>query len=201
MGKLKSTRERLTELGMELMFKNGFDAVSVSDICKEAEVSRTTFYLHFKSKEQLIAEYYSVNDDFLNYMKKWITNTPNPWISIIRMQSLYIYNICDNNYVGLVSRFLSWQLAGSEEEYRLGFSSEMENVLVDLIRKAQQEGLVQNMTDPNRLCKVISMMQSGNMFDWCASKGEYNSYNDFFWNLEALFQVREDLRGLWKYEV
>lgn len=201
MGKFKTTREKLINCGMELMFKNGFEEVSVSDICKQAEVSRTTFYLHFKCKEQLIAEYYSISDDFLNYMRKWITNTPNPWISIIRMQSLYIYNVCDNNYVGLVSRFLSWQLSSTDEEYRLGFSLEMENVLVDLIRKAQQDGLINNMSDPDRLSKVVSMLHSGNMFDWCAFRGKYNSYNDFFWNLEAIFQVREDLKGMWKYEV
>jgi len=186
---------------MELMFKNGFEDVSVSDICKEAEVSRTTFYLHFKCKEQLIAEYYSISEDFLNYMKKWITNTPNPWISIIRMQALYIYNVCDNNYAGLVSRYLSWQLASTEEQYDLGFSVEMERVLINLIREAQQQGLILNMTDPDRLSKIVAMLHTGNMYDWCAKKGDYNSYNDFFWNLEAVFQVRDELRGMWKYEV
>jgi AcrR family transcriptional regulator len=35
--------------------ERGFDAVTVEEICSEAGVGRTTFYLHFPSKEQLLA--------------------------------------------------------------------------------------------------------------------------------------------------
>src|SRR5262249_1415662 len=34
--------------------ERGFDAVTVEEICSEAGVGRTTFYLHFESKERLL---------------------------------------------------------------------------------------------------------------------------------------------------
>jgi Transcriptional regulator len=40
---------------VRLVPEKGFDAVSIADICREAEVNRTTFYLHFGDKYELLA--------------------------------------------------------------------------------------------------------------------------------------------------
>jgi AcrR family transcriptional regulator len=51
----KETRRRLIHAATKLWSKRGFDAVTVEEICTEAGVGRTTFYLHFESKERLLA--------------------------------------------------------------------------------------------------------------------------------------------------
>jgi AcrR family transcriptional regulator len=51
----KETRRGLIRAATTLWSTRGFDAVTVEEICAEAGVGRTTFYLHFESKEQLLA--------------------------------------------------------------------------------------------------------------------------------------------------
>ncbi|WP_456423539.1 TetR/AcrR family transcriptional regulator [Thermococcus sp.] len=50
------TRERLIESAMELFAKKGFDKTTVDEIVAKAGVAKGTFYLYFKSKDDLIKE-------------------------------------------------------------------------------------------------------------------------------------------------
>ena len=47
----KQTRQRLIDAGVELIEERGYDGASVDDITERAGVSKGTFYVHFKSKE------------------------------------------------------------------------------------------------------------------------------------------------------
>lgn len=46
-------RQAFFEAAITLIFEKGYDAVSVSEICQLADYGRSTFYLHFKDKEDL----------------------------------------------------------------------------------------------------------------------------------------------------
>lgn len=51
----KETRRKLLRTAVRLWGERGFDAVTVEEICTDAGVGRTTFYLHFDSKEDLLS--------------------------------------------------------------------------------------------------------------------------------------------------
>jgi AcrR family transcriptional regulator len=52
--KLKErTASAFLNAGLELIMERGYDAVSVSDIAELADYGRSTFYLHFRDKEDL----------------------------------------------------------------------------------------------------------------------------------------------------
>ncbi len=50
-----ATRRNLIRSAARLWSERGFDSVTVEEICTDAGVGRTTFYLHFESKERLLA--------------------------------------------------------------------------------------------------------------------------------------------------
>jgi AcrR family transcriptional regulator len=50
------TRRALREALLELILEKGFEAVTVEDITDRADLGRTTFYLHYKDKEDLLLE-------------------------------------------------------------------------------------------------------------------------------------------------
>jgi AcrR family transcriptional regulator len=50
------TRRLLREALMSLIVEKGYDAVTIEDITGRAELGRTTFYLHYKDKEDLLLE-------------------------------------------------------------------------------------------------------------------------------------------------
>ena len=50
-----STRDRLIQVGQELMHRHGYVATGLSDILKAADVPKGSFYHHFGSKEDFAA--------------------------------------------------------------------------------------------------------------------------------------------------
>jgi TetR/AcrR family transcriptional regulator, transcriptional repressor for nem operon len=48
-----SSKEKVLQVALELFFKNGYLGTSVDDIIAQAGVSKSNFYYHFKSKEDL----------------------------------------------------------------------------------------------------------------------------------------------------
>lgn len=55
--KKERTRVEIYTAAMTLFLKRGFDAVTIDEICRAADVARATFFLHFPAKEALLAEY------------------------------------------------------------------------------------------------------------------------------------------------
>ena len=51
-----NTRERLINTSLELFYRQGFHAVGLDQVIAEVGVTKTTFYNHFESKDELIVE-------------------------------------------------------------------------------------------------------------------------------------------------
>ncbi len=58
----QTTHKEIMSAAAELFSQTGFEAASVNDICKKANVSKGAFYHHFPSKQQLFLE---IIDDWL----------------------------------------------------------------------------------------------------------------------------------------
>jgi AcrR family transcriptional regulator len=48
------TRRQLREALVASILERGWDAVNVKDVCERAEIGRSTFYVHFADKEELL---------------------------------------------------------------------------------------------------------------------------------------------------
>jgi AcrR family transcriptional regulator len=51
---VRRTRRQLRDALVGLILDKGWDAVSVLDVCERADVGRSTFYVHFADKEDLL---------------------------------------------------------------------------------------------------------------------------------------------------
>jgi AcrR family transcriptional regulator len=54
--RVNRTRNQLRTALLDLILEKGYDAVTVEDITARADLGRTTFYLHYKDKEDLLME-------------------------------------------------------------------------------------------------------------------------------------------------
>jgi len=54
--RVSRTRRQLRKALMELILERGYNAVTIEDITERADLGRTTFYLHFHDKEELLVE-------------------------------------------------------------------------------------------------------------------------------------------------
>jgi AcrR family transcriptional regulator len=68
--RIERTRTMLLEALMELIVENGYEAITVQNITDRANVARTTFYLHYRNKDDLLY------NGLLNLYQKMLENTP-----------------------------------------------------------------------------------------------------------------------------
>ena len=59
------TRKSLTEALIGLLLETGWERIGVGDLCERADVSRSTFYLHFANKEELLESGFAALRDTL----------------------------------------------------------------------------------------------------------------------------------------
>lgn len=52
--RIQRTRQLLREALFELIIERGYDKIAIADITERANVGRTTFYLHYQEKEELL---------------------------------------------------------------------------------------------------------------------------------------------------
>jgi AcrR family transcriptional regulator len=64
--RIQRTRELLSEALMALILEKGYDGLTIQEIADRANVSRATFYLHYKDKEDLLfSSMQAVYDDLV----------------------------------------------------------------------------------------------------------------------------------------
>lgn len=52
--RVRRTRKQLRDALVALVLERGWDAVSVKEVCERADIGRSTFYVHFADKEELL---------------------------------------------------------------------------------------------------------------------------------------------------
>lgn len=52
--RVRKTRQQLRDALINLILESGWESISVQDICARADVGRSTFYVHFADKEELL---------------------------------------------------------------------------------------------------------------------------------------------------
>lgn len=58
--RIAKTRLALRDAMLHLLPERGWDELNIQEICEQANVGRSTFYIHYRSKDDLLAE--SLND-------------------------------------------------------------------------------------------------------------------------------------------
>lgn len=182
------------------MYENGVDNVSIIDICKQASISRATFYAHFNAKENLITEYFESTTFLTKQLKNWIQSAANPWSCLVRLQSAYIQHIYFMANVELASHYLSYRLLNGNDDTSEKQNKLLSDLMLPLICEAQNTGIIQNPSDPFYLCNSVFLLYNGTLYDWCTSKGKSDPNRTFFWNLESIMAIHENYRGVWKLD-
>jgi AcrR family transcriptional regulator len=94
--RVNRTRRLLREALFELILELGYDAITIEQITDRADLGRTTFYLHYRDKEDLLLESIeTIADDLRNQVEQYIQDQvnapfpPNPILLIFQHAALH----------------------------------------------------------------------------------------------------------------
>jgi AcrR family transcriptional regulator len=173
-----TTKNKLFETAIGLIKEKGYDGVTISQICENAGVAKGTFYVHYKSKEDIIKEsYYSDMSQFvLKQYQNLISQDENMSIKD-KIEKFLISELMFTNHVGYVMTCRAYVtnlteciLKDSKHFERRGFSKDLKMLIL--------QGVEQKVFDTEQTGEEIFLyLESfvrGLMASWCFSNGEFD---------------------------
>ncbi|MCK9349357.1 MAG: TetR/AcrR family transcriptional regulator [Sphaerochaeta sp.] len=172
--------------GNELFKDKGYEKVTVNDICEACGITKTTFYYHLKSKQDILLQSYDIIVDNLTPMLRQMLHLPSCWEQI---KHLFDYLITQFIALGpeLNSQLLIVNL--QRKDRALHLRKHLEEIAIDIISMGQERGQFHNSNEPKVLYEAAAYMFTGYEYMWCTLSGDFAWRELFFQSLETLLVV------------
>ncbi len=170
----RRTRALLREALLELILEKGFDAITVKDITDRADVSRVTFYLHFKTKEELLfSSMRDIYDDLVQHVR--LLGDPNEVLCQVMMGN---HEACldatDFKHVAEYARFYKVLLS---DKGAASFVVQVRRYLAEMFRQHSIDPMTQEhgapRVPPDLLAHALAGAQIGAISWWLESDMQY----------------------------
>lgn len=167
---MSDTKINLINCAIKLFKQYGYDNVTISQICKAYEISKTSFYYHFKSKEDLISNYvllvHQISSQSLAQIMTYDTYVEQLW------QLFFVYiKVYEETGPEIMAQSYINKLK-YQSNYLPGDSSNHE-IFVTLITKAQSEKQILNSSDPFSLANTSIFLIRGIYMLWAMHRGGF----------------------------
>ena len=186
-----STREYIIETANKLFEERGYANVTVKDICDACGITKTTFYYHIKSKEEIILDFYGSVIQTINKKLVSILAADNYW-----EQLMMLFEMLMDETMRYGTDFMSQMFISNLREDSGSFDMryELTDIAVTIIKKGQAAGQIGNQSDARELYTASAYAFSGMEILWCIREGAFDWKHELRKAMEALYQVSDSLR-------
>ena len=184
--KSKETKAKIFRAAKHILQKQGYEQLSIKNICEEAGVSNGSFYHHFKTKDDLLSYYIeeqpSINPDLLDMPQ----NAAEAKAAIIQVYLNYVH-YCQELGVEFMSNYYTPKnqslnpLIRTERPYPIV-------TVHNYLQKAIYADIIKPDLDLEDITTDIRMIVIGNVFEWCLKSGEA----DFEGNMRRTLRIYLD---------
>lgn len=184
-------KARIIATGSELFKQHGYEAVTVNDICKACSITKTTFYYHLSSKQDILLQLYDLVVDNLVPVLSSMIHEQSSYKQVRLLFEHLIVSFMDLG-VDLNSQLLIVNL--QRKERALHLRKNLEELAVSIIAEAQRKGEIHNPNSAHSLYAAAAYMFTGYEYMWCTLNGQFNWRELFFQSLDALLDVDSSVR-------
>lgn len=189
---MNNTRKKITEAAIHLFKEKGYENTSVTDICKEANITKGTFYYHFPNKDEITFEFYDlIHEDFYDEMIK-IMMIPNA-----RDQLWKVYEFAIDRTIELTPQVL-YAIIMSDIQKGFDFftpyqntslntnSSKNTRLQIEIVKKGQAVGEIKEGNAEMMVRTFISALL-GIAIAWGRSNGAFDEKEELKKAFEIIF--------------
>ncbi len=179
--KKRETRQKIFNAAIKLFKEHGFEATTIDMISEEADVARGTIFLHFTSKESILANWgYERLQEIEERRDEW------DYGESCKQRVLRIYKIL--NEVNIQNYDFIKVLIESSMKHRKVLESEknmyfeLRELFADLIEEAQEKGRLKSKFNPLVAANMLENIYYNALYDWVRSEGA--------WPLEEIMEEK-----------
>jgi AcrR family transcriptional regulator len=186
------TKQRIIDTAYALFEEQSYDKITVSDICAACNITKTTFYYHLNSKEEIINVYYrSVIARQADRLID-VLSAENHWEQLMICFE-QLMESSDEIGPGIFGRILVMNL--KTDIHSLDFDNNLTKMAVILIAKGQKSGQIRNNSEPLHLYRAACHAFEGYELMWCVKKGGFDRKQAVRFAMEQIFDVSPELRS------
>lgn len=180
--------DRINQTALHMFTAQGFDSVTVNDICKEVGITKPTFYRYVTSKEDILNSYYSFNPS--REVPDWDdVSDGNCWKAI---ETGFV--ICYSHYLSLGTEMLSRLMMSqiSKSAFTFQEDEQWNTRMMELITQAIEVQQIQCGLEPPRLFDLLISVSLGYCFYSCTEDAETIGEDEYRRILRTIARVPEE---------
>jgi len=188
------SKQRILLTAIDLIKEKGYDSVTLNDICTAANISKTTFYHYFKSKEDLLLQFYKIPADAMMDNLTSILMEKNNIEQFWKLMEPMLDFIVDNGTE--ITKYMVYALINKHmEPFNISrFQQDRADIGAKIIERAQSSGEIRNSSDPYLLFNTAQAQIVSSIIAWCSKNGEFDFKNAVRLGIEICFDVKPELR-------
>jgi len=186
------SREKLIDSAICLFQENGYENVTIQDICRRAGVSRSCFYVFFSGKQDIFTGIVqSVGRDFEHSLPDFLA-AANDYERMMLIINAYI-SLCEKYGPEIIRIGCIQEVSGRVRNLPLLMT--FFDPAVQLIRSCQKNCIMRNTSQVDKLARISFHICRSEMEEWVIEGGQFDLKQRIRQQCDALFDIAPEYRA------
>ena len=173
------TKQRLFEIAKRLFMERDFAEVSLEDITDEAGITKGAFYVHYESKDALIAVIIadfasSADTDYKAFVEELPVDMPASDMLLALIAKIADVLVDNIGYENMKKVYQLLLMKTVDTEAVKGYSRELYRLFYTLLEKGMKRGEFKAFLAPEELSRHFVMAFRGLSYEWCIRYPEFD---------------------------
>ncbi|MFL0197995.1 TetR/AcrR family transcriptional regulator [Clostridium sp. WILCCON 0269] len=176
---IENIKHTILDKAIELFKKNGFNNVTINEICESCNITKRTFYYHYDSKKTLLLDYFSLVDENIENALKDIDNETTWLDKCWKVKRIYINGIANLN-ADILKNLIKIDMEQQNHMFSVRLNDfdpnmkRLRQMVIEYTRKAQETGEIDADTPAEDLSYCFASAFLGLAVNWSSTGGNYD---------------------------
>ncbi|WP_312048035.1 TetR/AcrR family transcriptional regulator [Anaerotignum sp.] len=176
---IENIKHTILVKSIELFKKNGFDHVTINEICEACNITKRTFYYHYQSKNTLLLNYFSLVDENIEAAIRDVDNEKTWLDKCWKLKKIFICGIADLN-TDIVKNLIKIDMEQQNKMFSFKLNNfdpnltKLRQSVIEYTYKAQEEGEIDSTASAEDLSYCFASAFLGLAVNWSSTGGEFD---------------------------
>ncbi|MDK2964935.1 MULTISPECIES: TetR/AcrR family transcriptional regulator [Lacrimispora] len=164
---------------IELFKKNGFDNVTINEICESCNITKRTFYYHYHSKNTLLLDYFSLVDENIESALKEIDKETTWLDKCWKVKEIFLRGIANLN-TDILKNLIKIDMEQQNDMFSFKLNNfdpnltRLRQIVIEYTLKAQEAGEIDSHSSAEELSYCFASAFLGLAVNWSSTGGQYD---------------------------
>ncbi|WMJ86841.1 TetR/AcrR family transcriptional regulator [Anaerocolumna sp. MB42-C2] len=176
---IENIKHTILDKAIKLFKENGFDNVTINEICECCNITKRTFYYHYDSKKTLLLDYFSLVDEDIETTLKDIDNETKWLDKCWKVKQIHVNGIANLN-PDILKNLIKIDMEQQNNMFSFRLNDydpnlkRLRQMVLEYTRKAQETGEIDADTSAEDLSYCFASAFLGLAVNWSSTGGNFD---------------------------